>query len=489
MGERGSGSGPAADRAGGAGESSTAREVRVAAVLAVVDRYRAEGRRLVVARIAREAGANRQLIYEHDRLRAAVGLAPPGGSRAADADGGLGAPGVPGRSAPDVPGPGSVGEGRPTGCPTPSRPRSAGVDAPSGSPARVPARAGPAGGLRRGPTEPVPVDRVAAAVRAVVRTAHPELGGSDVGEAVRVGVRAYRRAWVGPDAGRGAAPGRWSWRRALDAALAAALSVAGSVGGVPGTAGSPAGGGGGPAWQGRAGRVVPVLGVSRGVGASLLAEALFRAVSAAGVRALLVDAAGSTRSSTPRGVWSHSVGVDGAPGGAIEYRRYGPGWIAGWSGPTGTPTGSGPGPHEWLAGCAEPEVTVVDPGGDAWSSASPRGAGAWLRTAPGTPPADRQRPVLVSGPTQPSVDAAEAGLVRLRPWVEDGRVVGPAGWVMYGLRRRPVVVGREVAGLGEPILLPCRGRGLGRRRGAGASPAARAAAVAAREVGRRLGVL
>lgn len=180
----------------------------------------------------------------------------------------------------------------------------------------------------------------------------------------------------------------------------------------------------------RLGLVVPVLGASGGVGASVVAAALSDVLQLAGYSVLLADTAGPVRSGLGR-----AARVDGpvvrVPEPAARVRFS---WRA--QALVGRVEHAGPGRSVapslwWLPGDRRVQVTVVDVAGDAWEMASDMrlGTGRWLTFA--------ACPLLVVRPTVPGLVQAEQVLARLEPWVLR-RMVPPVGHlVVSGARRWP----------------------------------------------------
>lgn len=199
------------------------------------------------------------------------------------------------------------------------------------------------------------------------------------------------------------------------------------------------------------GVVIPVIGASAGVGASVVTAALFDALDVCGVPTLLVDAADPARSGL-----AAAVADQGPPARTLHpkigvaYGRRGGGWVAQLATPPSEVLSPRmvPSPCWWLPDQTAPAATVVDLGWDPWQvAASPlRGAGAWLEA--GTP--SSPRPVLVVEPNRPSLMRANQLLTRLRPWIAAGQVAAPAALVVVSAKRWPKqITGVAAQALGE----------------------------------------
>ena len=211
------------------------------------------------------------------------------------------------------------------------------------------------------------------------------------------------------------------------------------------------------------GLVIPVIGATARVGASVAAAALYDALDACGVSALLVDAADPARSGL-----AAAVGEQGKvewtlhPKVGVGYAQRGAGFVAQLATPPSEVFSARmvPSPSWWLpdhppdhTGLA---ATVVDLGWDPWqATAAPlRGPGAWLEA--GDPP---PRPVLVVEATRPSLAQANTLLARLRPWIRAGQLTAPAALIVIGASRWPRAVtgvAARVLGelMGEAVFLP-----------------------------------
>ena len=199
------------------------------------------------------------------------------------------------------------------------------------------------------------------------------------------------------------------------------------------------------------GVVIPVLGASAGVGASVVAAALFDALDVCGVPTLLVDAADPARSGLAAAVANQGPPARTLhPKIGIAYARRGGGWVAQLATPPTEVLSPRmvPSPCWWLPDQTAPAATVIDLGWDPWQvAAAPlRGAGAWLEAGhPASP-----RPVLVVEPNRPSLARANQLLTRLRPWIAAGQVAAPAALVVVSAKRWPKqVTGVAAQALGE----------------------------------------
>jgi hypothetical protein len=208
-----------------------------------------------------------------------------------------------------------------------------------------------------------------------------------------------------------------------------------------------------PGWAewAQAGMVIPVLGASSGIGASVVAAALFDALDVCGVPTLLVDAADPARSGL-----ASAVANQGAPARTLHpkigvaYARRGDGWVAQLAAPPTEALSARmvPSPSWWLPDQTAPAATVVDLGWDPWQiAAAPlRGAGSWLEAGHPSSP----RPVLVVEPNRPSLAKANGLLTRLRPWISAGHIAAPAALVVVSARRWPKqITGVAAQALGE----------------------------------------
>lgn len=201
----------------------------------------------------------------------------------------------------------------------------------------------------------------------------------------------------------------------------------------------------------RAGVVIPVIGAAPGAGASVLAATLFDTLDAAGVRALLVDAADPQRSGLAAAARNQGNPARTLhPDVGVAFARRGEGWMAQLATRPGTVASASmvPSPDWWLPqSTSSPQVTVVDLGWDPWAlSAAPlRGPGAWMEYGSPSP-----RPILVVPATRPGLAHANGVLERLRPWVDSTRIAPMARLVVSGARRWP----RDVPGVASALLRP-----------------------------------
>lgn len=243
----------------------------------------------------------------------------------------------------------------------------------------------------------------------------------------------------------------WPGRGVAMAAEVGAAAATTQRQGLPPTATAPVD------WSGF-GQVIPVIGASAGVGASVLAAVITDVVQLAARCALLVDTADPARSGLataagldgPRVVGPHpQVGV------RLSWRAQALVARLHTSVPIIAP-GMLPPPRFWRPPVRTVHVTVVDMALDPWRiAANPIvGAGAWLRA--GTP---APRPILVVRPSRPSLLLAEQLLARLEPWVTAGVATPPHQLAVMGASRWPPGVagaaGRRVAALAErAIFIP-----------------------------------
>ncbi|OLR92750.1 hypothetical protein BJP25_21245 [Actinokineospora bangkokensis] len=196
--------------------------------------------------------------------------------------------------------------------------------------------------------------------------------------------------------------------------------------------------------------MIPVLGASCGVGASVLAATLADALQLAHHSVLLVDPSDPGRSglgfaARSRGPWH----VRPHPRVGIRFSWRAQALLAQVETDLGVlAPGMVPAPRWWCPPRHRVAVTVVDLGHDPWRLAAHpvAGAAAWLRAGAPVP-----RPVLVVCPSHPSLRYAEQVLARMQPWVATGAAAAPTQLVVMGARRWPRGVagaaGRRVAEL------------------------------------------
>jgi len=297
-------------------------------------------------------------------------------------------------------------------------------------------------------------------LRAVAGGVSPRVSGDELEAAVSAGALARVRAATDPRApvAQGAAQ-TGEHAAAASAARSAQIARAAPAALERGQS---------PRWLARAGQLVPVLGATSGVGASVFAAALFDVLAAAGVEVMLIDTADPVRSGLAAASDQGPV-INEIDDVAIRASRRTShrGYVLRLSVPASGVFTAGmvPPPHCWLPDNRAPDVTIVDLGWDSWALAAYplRGPGAWMEITPQTPLGQRPRPVLVCAPTRPSVARADQVLTRLRSWTSAQRISEPAALVVSGAARWPRGVrgvgSRELARL-EPVTFLPRDSGI-----------------------------